>query len=367
MPVAVRPYAKAPPGVRAWEYDVSGQRSDGTTFRERRKSQFTSKCATERFARRRFVELMNPPPKSKSAPPTFAEFWPRYLETRCVAAGNRASSIESKESIYRLHLSPAVGHLRLDEITAEHIDRLKTGFAGRPSTGNNVLTVLNTILECAVDYAIIEKKPVRIRWFPRRRVRRPFYDFEQYERLLDRARKLDPRSETLVLLGGDGALRRGEILALEQSDIDYERGFITVERQIRRGRLGPPKGGVVATIPTTDRLLGALRQVRHLRGPRVLYRNTGEALDEATLRRWLNKAQRLANLKESGPHILRHTAISHMVMRGVNVRAVQEFARHADMKSTMGYMHLAPGHLEEAVRGRTRTRPEDGSEPHRAS
>jgi hypothetical protein len=48
-------------------------------------------------------------------------------------------------------------------------------------------------------------------------------------------------------------------------------------------------------------------------------------------------------------HDLRHTFASHLVMRGVGLRAVQEVLIHCDLKLTMRYAHLAPGHLRDSV------------------
>jgi site-specific recombinase XerD len=46
---------------------------------------------------------------------------------------------------------------------------------------------------------------------------------------------------------------------------------------------------------------------------------------------------------------LRHTAASHMVMRGAGLKDVQEILRHADMKMTMRYSHLSPAQLRATV------------------
>ena len=52
----------------------------------------------------------------------------------------------------------------------------------------------------------------------------------------------------------------------------------------------------------------------------------------------------------SGVHILRHTFCSHLAMRGAPVRAIQELAGHADLTTTMRYMHLSPASLQQAIR-----------------
>jgi integrase len=62
-----------------------------------------------------------------------------------------------------------------------------------------------------------------------------FYEQPDYERLVAAARELDPRIELLVLLGGDAGLRRGEIIALEQSDCDTRRASSTCAGRSGRG------------------------------------------------------------------------------------------------------------------------------------
>jgi integrase len=72
--------------------------------------------------------------------------------------------------------------------------------------------------------------PHRFQLLKRQKSRPRFYDFDQYQWLVDAAEKIDPRIHLLALIGGDAGLRRGEIIALEWTDVDLRRGRITIER-----------------------------------------------------------------------------------------------------------------------------------------
>ena len=48
-------------------------------------------------------------------------------------------------------------------------------------------------------------------------------------------------------------------------------------------------------------------------------------------------------------HDLRHSAISHLVMAGADLRSVQEIAGHSTVTMTEKYSHLAPGHAREQM------------------
>ncbi len=73
-------------------------------------------------------------------------------------------------------------------------------------------------------------------------------------------------------------------------------------------------------------------------------------------------ACRRAKLPELGIRALRHTFASHLTMRGVSMRSVQELMGHQSILQTMVYSHLSPDAKRDAVRlldgagGRSRKR-----------
>jgi integrase len=368
MTVRVRPYRKG-----GWEVDIVIRLDNGGTFRERRKSPVASKSGSQRWGqdRERHVLKHGPEPKrptpraiaavdvpiqAEGAPkgrevPTLAEFAPRYIEGYARANREKPSSLDSKESILRNHLLPHLGHARLDELRQEDVQHLKGKLAELSNkTVNNILTVLNTLLACAVEWEVIKSSPVRIRLLKVTQPKLEFYDFHEYERLVGAAAKTDARSSLIVLLGGEAGLRRGEIMALEWTSIDFQRRLLTVERSEWKAHVTVPKGNKIRTVPMTTRLTQALQHHRHLRGPRVLVRDDRKNATAKVILNWLLRAQRLANLRDKGPHTLRHTFCSHLAMRGVPARAIQELAGHVHLTTTQRYMHLTPAALESAIR-----------------
>jgi integrase len=124
--------------------------------------------------------------------------------------------------------------------------------------------------------------------------------------------------------------------------------LIELRRKKKRRRFTPAKGPVsdpsaMPFLLTVEEVAGLLRTSVDGVYARV---ERGQLIA-----RWMRQATRRAGLVViEGPHILRHTFCSHLAMRGATVMAIKELAGHADISTTMGYMHLSPNAKRDAIR-----------------
>jgi integrase len=334
------------------EVDIHVTLPDGKHQRERVASPFpNSRTLSREWGEQRYKKLALGT-GSKKEVPTLATFESRFVEEYAVANRQKPSTIASKKMILKKYLVPRLGRKRLDEIKHEEVQGLKAKLAHlNPKTVNGILSVLTKLLKMAVEWQVLDVLPVTVKLLKTTLPELPFYDFEDFERLVAGAARVSQEALADVLLGGHAGLRRGEMVALEWSDIDVKRGLLTVRRGEWEGEVISPKGGRSRVIPMSQALKKALNDIRHLRGERVFFQRDGAAVDETTLRSWMQRAQKQAGLgiNKGQIHILRHTFCSHLAMRGVPPRVIQELAGHADLTTTMRYMHLSKGSKEAAI------------------
>jgi len=208
------------------------------------------------------------PPEKKEVP-TFAEwfngrFWTEWV----VARKNKPSEVESKRSIFKIHLGPEFGRVPIDEIDVSAISRFRAKLIEANKSDkriNNILAVLSKALNYAAQARVISSAPC----VGLLKVERPeiaAWSLEEYARLLAAAKALDPMWYAACCLAGEAGLRVGEIRALDwRRDVDLVAATITVNHQTRRGQLTTPKGRTRRTVPMTETLLAALKALDTIR------------------------------------------------------------------------------------------------------
>jgi integrase/recombinase XerC len=151
------------------------------------------------------------------------------------------------------------------------------------------------------------------------------------------------------LLYATGA-RVAELCGLDLSDIDYDRQTIRV--------LG--KGNKERTIPLGNPAMKAmnvwLKEGRDsiknsLSGNAVFLGARGKRIDQRTVRTVVyNALQAIEGIDRMGPHALRHSAATHLLEGGADLRTVQEILGHASLATTQIYTHVSTERLQKAFK-----------------
>lgn len=128
-------------------------------------------------------------------------------------------------------------------------------------------------------------------------------------------------------------MRRGEQYNLEWPNVDFERGMLTIPRS---------KNGETRHVPLNQAALNSLRRLKN--GD-----DEGRVFGLISPRYWFDTAIGKAKIKNFHWHDLRHTFASRLVMKGVDLRTVQELLGHKSITMTCRYAHLSQSHLKEAV------------------
>jgi integrase len=103
------------------------------------------------------------------------------------------------------------------------------------------------------------------------------------------------------------------------------------------------------TIPINAQLAQVLRTVpRHVESPYVFCDRDGGPYDR--IDHGFRRAYNRAGIVDFRFHDLRHTFASHLIMRGADLRSVQELLGHKTAKMTTRYTHLSTLHLQETAR-----------------
>jgi integrase len=285
----------------------------------------------------------------------------RLLVTRRRAQGRKKATLESYESVIRVHLSPFFAGRTLDKIGRRELEAFIAEMhrAGRsPKTTLNSLGVLHSIFELARREGWVVANPCTLIDKPRVDTANPdihFLDLDELEALLravpeDVLGRVERRMYLMATMTG---MRQGELLALRWRDIDWTAQRVRVRRSFVRGEFGTPKSKRSSrSVPLADRVAGELDLLHRetpWRGDDDLvfaHPLTGKPIDRSKLLKRFKDALRAGEVREVRFHDLRHTFGTHMAAQGVPMRALQEMMGHRDFKTTLIYADYAPGARE---------------------
>lgn len=148
----------------------------------------------------------------------------------------------------------------------------------------------------------------------------------------------------LELLYATG-LRVAELVSLDIDDVDRHASLVTVVGKggsMRRVPFGAPAERALDAWLRTGRPVLATEKS----GPALLLGVRGGRLDVRQVRRVVRAAvDAVPGAPVLSPHGFRHSAATHMVENGADIRQVQEYLGHAALSSTQIYTHVSMGRL----------------------
>ncbi len=172
--------------------------------------------------------------------------------------------------------------------------------------------------------------------------------------LLDGARELaadgDPlalRDWALLELLYATGVRVGELVGADVDDVDRDARLLRVMGKGSKERVvpfGAPAGRAVSAWIERGRPVLATATS----GPALLLGARGHRMDQRQVRTVVHRAATAAGVDDIAPHALRHTAATHLVQGGSDLRSVQEILGHATLATTQRYTHVSPDRLRSS-------------------
>lgn len=276
---------------------------------------------------------------------TFGEVAALYL-----SAKNHTSKWRDQCSLNRL--SPFFRDRRLVDVTRHQV-RLYVQHRRDKGISDSTIRKELHFASAAINFVRLEhevelKNPFHALGIPEPEGRLRWITREEAERLIQASKPYarTPHLACFIRLALNTGCRRGELLGLEWSRVDFSRRLLLLE-----GR--HTKTGVRRTVPLNDQAMLALSELHRWHqqdcpdSPWVFTSKAGGHI------RWLKTAFRnsckRAGITDFRVHDLRHTCASWLVMAGVDLYVVRDLLGHASITTTERYAHLAPAKVAAAV------------------
>lgn len=355
----------------SWEGRVSYV--DPATEKRRSVSVYAATAADCRRELKKVRDRIEGGQPAKDAPDTVASWLMSWRESSLAASDRKATTKSLYGTLSRKHLEgTAIGSKRLDRLKPSDVESLIVELRGNEladSTVRQVYTVLRQALDVAVRDGMLASNPVA-------KVKRPgvarreakYLPTADLVRLLDAAKGL--RYYVAVLVMASTGLRRGEVAGLLWSDVDLDKGELTVRHTLSR-----VDGALVLTEPKTDRSrrrvplhAGVVTAIRGWRTRQLQERlaagdqwtdtgvvfatEFGTMVDPRNLLRTVEMAATKAGIEDVGAHTMRHSAAVAWLESGVHIKAAADLLGHSSISITGDlYGHTSDDTARAAVDG----------------
>lgn len=266
----------------------------------------------------------------------------------------KPTTLRDYRSIIKTHLLPAFGQKAIEDISREDIETFSAGLAGTNRTRLKILTVLHGIFKRARRVHGIQYDPMQLVEKPVQRRKHVGLQVFSPEEVLALVREAASEQDAAIFLtAAFTGLRRGELIALRWRNVDFARSHIRVTESFSEGQRSTPKSGHARSVPMSPEVAETLARLGNREhftseGDLVFPGLAGEYLDASALYRRYKAALKRAGLRPLRFHDLRHT-FGTQVVGVASILQVKEWMGHADVDTTMQYLHYAPREADAAL------------------
>lgn len=172
------------------------------------------------------------------------------------------------------------------------------------------------------------------------------YEIEQLIDFYDHKLFISSRNKTIIDFMYSTGCRVSELINVEESDIDIDDAFVRLEGKGSKQRIVPLGSKVLVNL---EKYLELRNQFKNIKNNNLFISKSYKKLDRTAVFRIIKSTGVKVGINTSiYPHILRHSAATHMLEGGCDLRTVQEFLGHSSVSTTQIYTKVTKAFLEEA-------------------
>ena len=285
--------------------------------------------------------------------PLFREYVERFLQRKenC----RRPDTVKGYRDYARLHILPALGDIRIKDLTLEHLRQYyayKQESLSTNSLKRHHVVIRGALLDAVRDGLIPVNFAEYVEFPSQKKFEGQSFTPEQVATLLKAAEEDGEPTHAAIVLAVVYGLRRSEVAGLRWQDIDFDSKFLTVRNTVVR-----VSGQVIESETTKTRkshrkialiestvpyLLGLKERQKSLglQLDKVCRWDDGKDLDPDFISHKASKLMERCGLPHIRYHDLRHTAATLLATRA-KPEQIREFLGHENVTTTFGiYAHL---------------------------